>query len=367
MKHCSSCGAASEDSVVVCPLCGDTEWIEEPLTEAATVDISKLFQGVVVLDPQNMAIYRQVLKQSYFWYKQVRFWVAMLPTLVLCSFLGDESMGGPVWRAVLLGVVCSVASILSIRHFRTLTGAFVFDDGKTEALYTAVYGKRYTIMEKIFFVFMLIMAYSNWEKGSGIGFALLLFFAGFFALSAVYHSFWAFHAAGVVPFFILMIIFSQTDVVFTYIPPEPQVENGYIMENNPGQELSDTTAASEVQTSTVSESTPEAEILGAKLVTDPMGSNRLIVTYEWTNLTNQPSSAIYNVAVDAYQNGIGLEEDFGFILEDDSSQREVQPGVTIQVREAFLIEDMVTDVQVEITPWISFEYEVIDSEIFRLQ
>lgn len=357
MKHCSSCGASCDDSASVCHLCGDSEW-----EEATIVDVSALFQAGVVLDPQKMAIYRKVLKQSYFWYKQTRFWFITLLGLVLCSFGGSGTIGEKVGRAVLYGVICGAATVLCMRRFRILTGKDFWDDGKNEALFAAVYGRRFTVMSVVFIIAMLIMAYGNWKAGSGIGFAIFSFFAGLSVFSAMYHGFWAFHAGGIAAFAVIAILLTNMNVELSYAE-----KGATVPEEMAAMEYTPEYGASAAQSPTVSSAAPEAEILGAELVDNPTGASQLIVTYEWTNDTNQPSSAIYNVAVNAYQNGIGLEEDYAFILEDDSSQRDVQPGVTIQVREAFLIEDLVTDVQVEITPWISFEYEVIDREIFQLQ
>lgn len=76
-----------------------------------------------------------------------------------------------------------------------------------------------------------------------------------------------------------------------------------------------------------------------KIYTDETESGQvLVVRYKWTNTTNSVTSCNWVVGVDAFQNGIALKEAYTYDLEGDNSTREVQPGSTIEVTEAFYLD-----------------------------
>lgn len=94
-------------------------------------------------------------------------------------------------------------------------------------------------------------------------------------------------------------------------------------------------------------------VKGAELGKDWEGNDTVIITFDFTNNSNNPAS--FDVALDAkaYQEGIGLETDWSND-ETDLLDVEIKPGVTKEVKKAYLLRDTSTDVEIEITEWLSF-------------
>ena len=95
------------------------------------------------------------------------------------------------------------------------------------------------------------------------------------------------------------------------------------------------------------------EVADSKVVQDYNGDNVLIVTYSFTNNSENAISFDSAFITDAYQNGVEIEKCFSeYSIEDDfnydSIDNNLQPGVTSTVQEAFYVSDMSTDVEIEI-------------------
>ena len=94
-----------------------------------------------------------------------------------------------------------------------------------------------------------------------------------------------------------------------------------------------------------------------KIVDDYSGEPVLVLTYDWTNNSDETASAVLSVSTKAFQNGISL--DTGIVLDDSidtgSLIREVKPGTTIEVQELFSLQDTESEIEIEITdPWDFF-------------
>lgn len=88
--------------------------------------------------------------------------------------------------------------------------------------------------------------------------------------------------------------------------------------------------------------------------------NILIVTYVFTNNSDDSKAFMYAVTDKLFQNGVelgtvysswGMEDEYNF----DNKSKEIKPGVSLDVQCAYELNDTTTDVEVEITEWISLD------------
>lgn len=96
------------------------------------------------------------------------------------------------------------------------------------------------------------------------------------------------------------------------------------------------------------------KIVSAAKAKDYEGADVLVVTYEWTN--NSDDATMFSTAftAKAYQNGI--ECTAAYVVDGvdaEKSMTNIQPGATLEVQEAYKLNDA-SDVSVEVTEWISF-------------
>lgn len=97
-------------------------------------------------------------------------------------------------------------------------------------------------------------------------------------------------------------------------------------------------------------------VKGAELCKDYEGKDAVLVTFEFTN--NSSDAASFDIALDAkaFQDGIGLESAY---LADDETDGlvdvEIKPGVTKEVKKAYILRDTTTAVEMEIAQWLSFD------------
>lgn len=99
-------------------------------------------------------------------------------------------------------------------------------------------------------------------------------------------------------------------------------------------------------------------VKGAELGNDWEGKDTVIITFDFTNNSSSPAS--FDVALDskAYQDGIGLETDWSND-ETDLLDVEIKPGVTKEVKKAYVLRDTSTNVEIEISELFSFSDDKI--------
>ena len=99
-------------------------------------------------------------------------------------------------------------------------------------------------------------------------------------------------------------------------------------------------------------------VKGAEMCKDWSGKDAILITYNFTN--NSDDAISFDVALDAraYQNGIGLET---AILDEDTDLLDVdiKPGITKEVKKAYVLSDTSSDVEIEISELISFNDDKI--------
>lgn len=100
-------------------------------------------------------------------------------------------------------------------------------------------------------------------------------------------------------------------------------------------------------------------VKSAKLTKNWEGKDTVLLTYEFTNNSSNPASFDVALIDRVYQDGIGLETTF--LSNDDTDYLDVQikPGVSKDVRKAYILRNTTTDLEVEIEELISFSDDKI--------
>ncbi len=105
------------------------------------------------------------------------------------------------------------------------------------------------------------------------------------------------------------------------------------------------------------------EIKSCRLDKDYEGDPVAIITYGFTNFDSDPAAFYTSLSETVYQDGVGLTE--AYILDDDSDynsdnqMKEIKTGVTLDVEVAYELNNEASDLEVEVTEWISFSDDKI--------
>ncbi len=113
----------------------------------------------------------------------------------------------------------------------------------------------------------------------------------------------------------------------------------------------------------------EVSIDDCVVTEDYEGNSAIVVTFTWTN--NSEDNQMFEVAIDAtaFQNGIEL--DYATIsvtneeFDTNSAYNEIKPGTTQTVQQAFLLDDQ-SEVTVECTEFISLDDTLLAEATFSL-
>lgn len=100
------------------------------------------------------------------------------------------------------------------------------------------------------------------------------------------------------------------------------------------------------------------EIKGGQLATDYEGNPVCIITYSWTNNSDETTSAMYEISEKAFQDGVELDSAY-FILDTSvydsgTSMKEVRPGATADIQCAFILANQTSDVEFELSELFNF-------------
>ena len=100
-------------------------------------------------------------------------------------------------------------------------------------------------------------------------------------------------------------------------------------------------------------------VKSAKLCKDYAGEDAVLITYDFTN--NSDSATSFDTALidHLYQDGVGLEFAYLSDEETDSFDVQIKPGVTKEVKKAYLLRDTSTPVEVEVSAFMSFSDDKI--------
>lgn len=104
------------------------------------------------------------------------------------------------------------------------------------------------------------------------------------------------------------------------------------------------------------------EIKGAALAQDYEGKPAIVITYAWTNNSEDTTNAMVSVSEKAFQDGVQMENAIimgSDIYESGTSMKDVRPGTTIDVQCAFLLTSDTSTVEFELTEFMSFTDNVV--------
>ena len=173
----------------------------------------------------------------------------------------------------------------------------------------------------------------------------------------------------VVLLFFLIVIFAPSEPEYV---EEPAVTNGSDVSEN----LTLDTTVPDTSDVTPSEDETQSNMLGSvqvKLkewsVVNPYGEDDLlVVTYEFTNLSNTSKSFEMSVYDKAFQDGIEIDAP-GYFFEQnfydsDSASKDIKPGITFDVQRIYRLENKTSPVDIELKEAFSlFSDELIQYTI----
>lgn len=93
------------------------------------------------------------------------------------------------------------------------------------------------------------------------------------------------------------------------------------------------------------------------------GKPTVVITYKYTNNSNESESFDIAFMDTVFQNGIECSPDYSYEINEDNSHKEIRPGATIEVKKSYILNDTVTDLEIEITGFISWDNTVITKTI----
>ena len=101
----------------------------------------------------------------------------------------------------------------------------------------------------------------------------------------------------------------------------------------------------------------QVEIKSCRLAEDYEGKPIVIVNFKFTNNDDEAQAFYTAVEASVFQDGIGLNEcyvaDESANYSDDNQTKEIKSASSIEVEVAYVLNDTETDLDVEVTEWIS--------------
>lgn len=88
------------------------------------------------------------------------------------------------------------------------------------------------------------------------------------------------------------------------------------------------------------------------------GKNAIVITYTYTNNNPEPQAFAYTIEDSVFQNDVGLNK--AYVLTDsdnytdDNQYKEIKKGATLDVEVAYELNDTTSDIEVELTEYLSF-------------
>lgn len=98
---------------------------------------------------------------------------------------------------------------------------------------------------------------------------------------------------------------------------------------------------------------------------DYKGNPALVVTFTFTNNSDDATSFLAAISDKAYQNGVQLESAIRTDGDSQSSMKDIKPGATVTVEQAYVLDDQ-SEVTVECTEFISFNDTVLAEKTFTV-
>lgn len=104
---------------------------------------------------------------------------------------------------------------------------------------------------------------------------------------------------------------------------------------------------------------------GFELAEDYSGEAAIVVTFTFTNGSDEDTSFLSAIHAKCFQNGVQLDTAIVSDIDSGSTLNELKPGATTTVQEAYKLDDE-SEVTVECVEFLSFNDEVIAEKTFSL-
>lgn len=104
---------------------------------------------------------------------------------------------------------------------------------------------------------------------------------------------------------------------------------------------------------------------GCEVGADYEGKPAAIVTFTFTNNSDEDANFMMAVADKAFQNGVQLERAIITDIDNESSMKDIKPGSSVSVQEAYVLDDE-SDMTVEVTELISFDDTILAEATFSV-
>ncbi len=345
MKYCESCGAQCEDQASFCPQCGLSFDLEKD-THSISTENEPAIQNTA---SDSREVGQQQTELSYFWYKLMYLLGCLaLSGSILPWLTKAQTIVRLVWSLVSL-IVFSGLSYLSVRHHDYLAGIPKDEDyHKLGAFYERTFGKKLKLIIAASIVTGVAVFLATLRNGDAWG---ALQIGGAFGLLSLplLCIVWTFRMSGFV--IIAALLVGMSGIVDTGGTPQKI----------------DTTVNSSQFHYTDDIQASCAAILEAN-ISEYAEKEVLVVTYEWTNDSQENLMPANAVTVTAFQSGIELDKAIFYSFGgNDLSFSEIRPGTTVELTEAFYLRTH-DDVEVEITPAFDFTGgEIYASSVFQLE
>lgn len=115
----------------------------------------------------------------------------------------------------------------------------------------------------------------------------------------------------------------------------------------------------------------EVVIKSAKVTKDYHGDPAVIITYEFTNNSDETKAWYTAISDKAFQNGVELDTAFISTSNKDynssNSTKEIKPDATITVQQAFKLDDTSSNVEIEVSQWLSWNDDEVITKTFSLK
>ena len=107
------------------------------------------------------------------------------------------------------------------------------------------------------------------------------------------------------------------------------------------------------------------EVQGAVLAEDYKGNPAIVVTYRWTNNSEETRSAMVALNGSAFQDGIGLETAIigkSDVHDGSAYMTEIRPGASLDVSLAYVLKNTSSVVEFELSEFVSLSNKVVSIE-----
>lgn len=152
----------------------------------------------------------------------------------------------------------------------------------------------------------------------------------------------------------------------TVVEQESTSESASIQETSEEEEKpiesSETVQEEEIQEPTYNFTYKDMTVkyLSHEIMVDSVDQTVLVIYYEFTNNSKENKTFDYSFSDTCFQNGIEVEHSYWHVNEESkNSGKEIKSGTTITVASSFVLGDSRDNVEIEITPWVSFTDKVL--------